>query len=30
VQESWRSKVAGAPTHIEQLLAQHGPCPRKL
>jgi hypothetical protein len=28
VQESWRSKVA--PTHIEQLLAQHGPCPRKL
>ena len=27
VQESWRSKTA---THIEQLLAQHGPCPRRL
>jgi hypothetical protein len=30
VQESWRSKDAGAATGIEQLLAQHGPCPQKL
>jgi hypothetical protein len=27
VQESWRSKTS---TQVEQLLAQHGPCPRKL
>ncbi len=30
VQESWRSKAVGAGTGIDQLLAQHGPCPRKL
>jgi hypothetical protein len=30
VQESWRSKDVGAATGIEQLLAQHGPCPQKL
>jgi hypothetical protein len=30
VQESWRSKAAGATAHIEQLLAQHGPCPQNL
>jgi hypothetical protein len=30
VQESWRSKAAGAAEHIELLLAQHGACPRKL
>jgi len=30
VQESWRSKAAGAAAHIEALLAQHGACPRKL
>jgi hypothetical protein len=29
VEESWRSKTAPAE-HIEQLLAQHGHCPRKL
>ena len=29
-QESWRSKDVGATTGIEQLLAQHGPCPQKL
>jgi hypothetical protein len=27
VQESWRSKTA---TNIDQLLAEHGPCPRRL
>lgn len=27
VQESWRSKVA---SNIDHLLAEHGPCPRKL
>jgi hypothetical protein len=30
VQESWRSKAAGATDTIEQLLAQHGPCPPNL
>jgi hypothetical protein len=30
VQESWRSKAAGAGADIENLLAQHGPCPQKL
>ena len=30
VQESWRSKAAGATDNIEQLLSQHGPCPRNL
>jgi hypothetical protein len=30
VQESWRSKAAGAAAHIEALLTQHGACPRKL
>jgi hypothetical protein len=30
VQESWRSKAAGATDTIEQLLAQHGPCPSNL
>jgi hypothetical protein len=30
VQESWRSKVAGATATIEQLLAQYGPCPQNL
>ncbi len=30
VQESWRSKAAGAGADIEHLLAQHGPCPQKL
>jgi hypothetical protein len=30
VQESWRSKAAGAGAEIENLLAQHGPCPQKL
>jgi len=30
VQESWRLKVAGATANIEQLLAQHGPCPQNL
>jgi hypothetical protein len=30
VQESWRSKAAGAAGNIEQLLAQHGPCPKNL
>jgi hypothetical protein len=29
VEESWRSKTAAAE-HIEQLLKQHGECPRKL
>jgi hypothetical protein len=29
VEESWRSKTAPA-AQVEQLLAQHGPCPRKL
>ena len=30
VQESWRSKVAGAEVNIERLLDQHGACPQKL
>ena len=30
VQESWRSKAVGAGTGIDDLLTQHGPCPRKL
>ena len=30
VQESWRSKATGATANIDQLLAQHGPCPRNL
>ena len=30
VQESWRSKTVGAGAGIDHLLAQHGPCPRKL
>jgi hypothetical protein len=30
VQESWRSKHAGAAVNIEHLLAEHGPCPQKL
>ncbi len=30
VQESWRSKVAGAASNVDQLLARHGPCPKKL
>ncbi len=30
VQESWRSKHAGAAADIERLLAQHGACPQKL
>ena len=30
VQESWQSKAAGASADIENLLAQHGPCPQKL
>jgi hypothetical protein len=30
VQESWRSKAAGAAANIQGLLAQHGACPRRL
>jgi hypothetical protein len=30
VQESWRSKAAGAAANIQALLAQHGGCPGKL
>jgi hypothetical protein len=30
VQESWRSKVAGTASNIDQLLAEHGPCPKRL
>ena len=30
VQESWRSKVAGVASNVNQLLARHGPCPKKL
>jgi hypothetical protein len=30
VQESWRSKDATAASRIEQLLTQHGSCPRSL
>jgi hypothetical protein len=30
VQESWRSKAAGAAAMVEALLAQHGACPHRL
>jgi hypothetical protein len=30
VQESWRSKVAGVASNVNQLLARHCPCPKKL
>ncbi len=30
VEESWRSKTAEAPAHIERLLVEHGPCPKRL